>query len=161
MEHARANRATNHNNTSRFLLVAMLLIALLGIGFYAREAIKALQPTGEKTRLISHQTLEDRYGLRVSLLAVTAAGGMVDVRLQITDGDKAQALLNDRKNFPSLVVGKDVVLRASDDMVQQEIKFEQGAGIFALFPNARNVVKPGLPVSIVFGDLRLEPVPAK
>jgi hypothetical protein len=30
-----------------------------------------------------------------------------------------------------------------------------------LYPNARNAVKPGTPVTIRFGNLNLEPIPAK
>ncbi len=55
------------------------------------------------TVVISQGTLEEKYGLRVNLIAVTAAGGFVDVRLKIVDGEKLKLLLADKNKFPNFV----------------------------------------------------------
>ena len=111
---------------------------------------------------ISQADLEEQYGLRVRLVAATAGGGMVDVRLKIIDAEKAKTLLQDPKNFPALwIADSDITLGIPDETRSQEIKFEKDNIIFILFPNAHGVVKPGTPVSLVFGDIRMEPVVAK
>lgn len=111
---------------------------------------------------ISQNVLEQKYGLRVNLLAVTAAGGMVDLRLKMLDGEKAKTLLQDKKNFPALLVSdNNITLSASEDTSSQEIKFENNGGLYLLFPNTGNAVKPGSKVTLVFGDLQVEPMAAK
>ena len=110
---------------------------------------------------ITQSALEENYGLRVQLIAVTAAGGLVDLRLQIVDAEKAKAFLDDRANFPTLRLENDVVLRSAEDIATQEIQFEEGQMIFILFPNAGNSLRPGDAVNIVLGNLQVEPIKAK
>jgi hypothetical protein len=111
---------------------------------------------------ISQSVLEEQYGLRVNLVAVTAAGGLVDLRLKILDGGRAEALLGDPTNLPALLVpDRDVTLELPDEAKSQEIRFEDDGNYFMMFPNTANAVKPGTPVTIQFGDLQLEPIAAK
>jgi len=163
MQSVKAGQAKPFFRSNKSYLLAMMLVVLTVIGLYTYNtfrANKANSPLHGGT-LISQKVLEENYGLGVNLVAVTAAGGMVDLRLKIIDGQKAKALLDDPANFPVLLVGNGVVLRASDDFARQEIKFENGGSIYALFSNARNIVKPGVPVTIVFGGLQVETVSAK
>jgi hypothetical protein len=151
------------NRLFRYALPAALLVALVA-GFFGYRAWTARPPasTPAASQVISAVELEERYGLRVNLVAVTAAGGLVDVRLKIVDGGKAKALLQDPNNFPALwVPDMDITLELSDEARSQEINFEDNGNIFLMFPNTRNAVKPGTPLTVMFGDLRLEPIIAK
>jgi hypothetical protein len=115
-----------------------------------------------KATVITQNTLEEKYGLRVNLLAVTAAGGMVDLRLKIVDGDKARLLLQDKKNFPALLVSDNNLMLITDaDTQSQEIKFDPNGDLFLMFPNSGNAVKPGSAVMVVFGGINLEPISAR
>jgi hypothetical protein len=106
--------------------------------------------------------LEARYGLRVNLAALTAAGGMVDVRLKMVDGHKASLLLQDKNNFPVVVVeGSKIKLSASEETLSQQLKFEDNGGLFLIYPNSGNAVKPGSSIRIVFGDIQLESIPVR
>jgi hypothetical protein len=157
-------RAVNEKQPRNItLILAMILALVLLIGFFAYRAqqkpeANVIRP---ETVNISQSVLEEKYGLGVNLVAVTAMGGMVDLRLKIIDGEKAKALLNDPANFPALQLRNGVVLKTSDEIASQAIKFENGGSIYALYPNSRNVVKPGAPVSILFGDLLVEPIPSQ
>ncbi|MFN2197041.1 MAG: hypothetical protein ACK2UW_13065 [Anaerolineales bacterium] len=148
---------------SKFLISAIILAVMLLIGFFAyRGAQKPEAPAGSpQMTTISQSALEENYGLRVQLLAVTGAGGLVDLRLQIADAEKARAFLDDPANFPALRVGNDVDLRVSEDIAEQGIQFENGKSIFVLYPNTQNALKPGDPVTIVFGDLQVEAIEAQ
>ena len=149
--------------TNKFILVAFILVILLAVGIYVYNANRVSQPASipQGTVTISQGVLEGKYGLRVNLIAVTAAGGMVDLRLKMVDGEKAKNLLQDKKNFPTLlVVNSKITLKASEDTSSQEIKFENNGGLFLLFPNTGNAVKPGSTVIIEFGGIQLEPVVA-
>jgi hypothetical protein len=145
--------ATRPKSIKRFVIVAGILLVLLPIAFIVNNTYNALRPAalppGAVT--ISQSALEERYGLRVNLVAVTGAGGFVDVRLKLVDGDKAKLLLADAKNFPSLFSEKGVALHAPADTTSQKIEFISGGNLFILYPNAGNAVTRGSPVRFFFG----------
>ena len=147
--------------SSGVLFNVILLIILLGWGLYATNVFKAIWSSTavRGVTTVSQSTLEETYGLRMNLIAVTAAGGMVDVRLHIVDAQKAKSLLQDKKNFPSLLVrGSNAVLNVSEEAKSQEIKFEEDGNVFLLFPNAGGAVKRGSSVTLLFGSTALEPI---
>ena len=88
---------------------------------------------------MSASLLEERYGLRVNLIGVTAAGGLVDLRLKVLDAEKAKSLLKDAANFPKLTVtGSDVTLLAAEDSQAQAANLEDGRLLVILYPNRRH-----------------------
>jgi len=141
------------------IFLAILLVAAL----YINNAYRALQPASLPQGIvtISQSVLEEKYGLHVNLIAVTGAGGFVDVRLKIVDGDKAKLLLADAQNFPSLFANNGVMLEAPADTKSQTIEFITGGGLYIMYPNASGSVKQGDPVMIVFGNTALEAINAK
>lgn len=149
---------------NKFIFTALLLVVLLAVVLYANNIYQALKPAAslpEGMITLSQSALAEKYGLRVNLVAVTAAGGMVDLRLKIINGDKAKLLLQDKKNFPTVFVNGNVTLNASEDAKSQQLKFEDNGDIFLMFPNAGNAVKQGATVTILFGDTALEPMKVK
>lgn len=163
MQSANAGISTTLFQSKKSFLIVLILMILAVIGsgtYYALKAPQA-QPLPQAEVVFSQQMLAEQYGLGVNLIAVTFAGGMLDLRLRIIDGEKAKALLDDQSNFPALRAGNGVVLRASEDVTRQEIKFENNSNLFILYPNSQNVFKPGDPVTIIFGDMQVEPVTAK
>jgi len=159
-----ANTKTMRSQVSsnKYLLLAIILVILLALGLYSYNAFRAAsQPQQAGTVTITQGVLEENYGLRVQLVAVTAAGGLVDLRLQIVDAEKAKALLEDSANLPALRVGDGVILRTSEAAAKQDIQFENGKSIFVMYPNSGDALKPGDPVNIIFGDLQLEAIQSK
>jgi hypothetical protein len=142
-----------------YFLVALVLfiLAVLGLHFFNSysSAGSPAAPQGIKT--LSPLAFEQQYGLRVNLIAVTAAGGMVDLRLKMVDGDKAKSLLQDKNNLPALQVGR-VTLNLAEDAKAQEIQFTDGGNLFLLYSNQGNTVKPGDSIRILFGNTALEPI---
>ena len=150
-------------NKKRFFIIAIILvIAAVGglVAFRANQAQAQAEPPMISAR-ISEGMLESQYGMHVNLVAVTGAGGFVDVRIKIMDGEKAKLLLGDAKNFPALLTGKDIVLDAPADTKSQEIRYEDGGTMFIMYPNSGNAVKHGEPVSILFGDVALDAINAQ
>jgi hypothetical protein len=113
------------------------------------------------TTTISQQVLEQKYGLRVNLIGVTAVGGMVDLRLKMIDGEKAKLLLADAKNFPALFSKTGITLNTDPDTKSQPIKFDSGNDLFLMYPNSGNAVTPGSPVTVLFGNIAVEPINAR
>lgn len=142
--------------------IALILAILVAGGLIAFQANRAQTPTGPSiTAHISESTLESQYGMRVNLIAVTGAGGFVDVRIKIVDGEKAKLLLGDVKNFPGLLTSMNVVLNAPADTKSQEIHYDNGGTMFIMYPNSGNAVRQGEPVNILFGDMALDAINAQ
>jgi len=97
------NTVSGSPRLNKYLISAMILAVLILVGTLAYHAQQkpgsAVVPPG--MTMISQSALEEQYGLHVNLVAVTAAGGLVDLRLKILDGEKAKSLLGDPKHFPS------------------------------------------------------------
>ena len=155
---ARQNRAI------RSITIAVILILLVGMAAYAYNTFSASQVASppQRAMVISESALEEEYGLRVNLIAVTAAGGLVDLRFKILDAEKAKQLLHEGKNLPQLAIADSgVVLNASEDSLPQGFKVEDDGNLYLMYPNVHNAVKPGISLAITFGDLQVEPIQAK
>jgi len=165
MIEANAKTAGRRFTPKKSMVIAILLVVLIVLGIYGFNAFRAASMATDQTDVtsVSQSTFEEKSGMRVQLLAVTAAGGLVDLRLQIVDAEKAKAFLDDHANFPALRVGDDIVLRTSEEAVAaaQDIQIENGKSIFVMFPNTGNILKSGDPVNIIFGNLQLEAIQSK
>lgn len=146
----------------RYALPAVILIALLsGLGVYRASLAPQPLPGRSAPAYISADTLKDLYGIRVTLIAVTAAGGLVDWRFKVLNADKAQSTFQDDARRPVLEVQGTGVRLSLPDKAFHDAKLEEGKVYYALLGNTGGAVKPGSPVSVVIGDLRLEPIIAK
>ena len=164
MQAVKANRTpVTQKSTSRYIAIVVLLSVMIIIAFYANNLSKVFQATSlpKGTVVISQGALEEKYGLRVNLIAVTAAGGFIDVRLKIVDGEKLKLLLTDKENFPRLYTEEGVILSAPEDIKSQEIKFITGSNLFIIYPNSGNTIKKDTPVTVLFGKIAVEPINTK
>jgi hypothetical protein len=155
--HIAAAKTTNRPGVFPILVMLLILLAL-GTIAYSLAGRRSVPPQPVK---ITQEELEQKYGLRMDLVAVTAAGGFVDVRIQMVNGEKAKILLSDKKNFPALAVGRHIILRAPEDVKSQEIQFKNDGRMFIMYPNSGGAVKIGTPVSILFGDIAVDPIDAR
>ncbi|MEZ4835228.1 MAG: hypothetical protein R2873_25110 [Caldilineaceae bacterium] len=148
---------------SRIRSLLSLLPALLLITACATSPAPTATPVPSPTPLpqvVSAQTLADEYGLNVFLVAVTAANGLIDLRVKIVDAEKAATLLQTADDYPLLQTADGSILYpATEPPLHPEL--EDGAVLFAMFPNSENAVSPGDPVGVIFGDVALEPVTAQ
>lgn len=108
---------------------------------------------------ITDAELEEQYGIRVTLIAVTAAGGIVDLRIKVLDAEKADKLLGNHENMPTLI--PDGSKRRLGTTGNHRMKLFSGKVYYMLYGNAQGVIQPGTPVSVAFGNLILPPIPAK
>ena len=114
----------------------------------------------QPARFAPMQELEERYGIRVTLIGVTAAGGMVDFRFRVLDAGKALALTKDHALMPVLnVQNSDTRLAMGAGM--HSMNFQDGKVYYILFGNPRGEVKSGTPISVAFGDMQVEPILAQ
>jgi hypothetical protein len=113
-------------------------------------------------RLVSAADMEREYGVRVNLVAVTANGGLVDVRFTVIDKEKAAQILHDSASMPELFVeATGAVLSTRNPMAHKKLDLLDGATYFLLFPNSGGAIQRGTPVSVVIDGIRLAPIDAQ
>ena len=99
-------------------------------------------------------TLEETYGIRVSLVAISMLDGIVDVRIKVVDPDKAHALL---QNQAALLVNQQALILAPHMHSHAGPRLKAGK-IFTVFFPTEQKIHTGSEVSLVFGPVRVEPV---
>ena len=142
------------------------LAVALAVTFVAATAAMVWAMEGKGPEVMRRSTpvtaaeLQDRFGIQIDMVAVSAAGGMVDFRYTVTDASKAVAL-QDEPDMPLLVAeGSDLVVDVGGGMSHHS-HLKDGGTYFMLFPNPAGVIQPGTHVSVVIGDVRLDDLVAK
>jgi len=140
------------------LVAALFLTAFGGWQWYRHRSSDVRWGTSAVTR----EGMAARYGVDVNLVAVTAAGGLVELRYQVVDADKASPILHDADLAPALVdeeSGKTLVMSAPPH--RHSGRLQLGATYFFLLANANNALHEGDRVTLVIGDARLEHIPVQ
>ncbi len=137
------------------ILVVMILIGFFSYGLGTRSSHPD-HPLPET--VISAQTLEDEYGIEMMLVAVTAAGGLVDVRYKIIDPVKAAKLATEEDGIMPMIYVENGDIMLMPDAHMRTQKLVADRMYFTLIPNAKNIIKRGSYVTVVFGDIALEPM---
>jgi hypothetical protein len=133
-------------------LASLLGLVLVGL-------IASFWPS--KTVLITQDTLETQYGIQVSLVAPTMMGSVIDLRLRILDADKAQNLIEVEAGGPSLLVKDGNRTLIPPVRHNHHHDLVNGSVYYLFYPNRQQFIRRGSPVTLVFGNLQLEPVTAQ
>ncbi|MEZ4658884.1 MAG: hypothetical protein R2911_15055 [Caldilineaceae bacterium] len=152
--------APNRRWLTYFLQAMILLPAVAGIFAYR---VWIAQPSADgqaqpANTVISAETLEERFGVRIRLIAVTAGGGMIDFRYKVIDPDKAEFLVGETTNPPALIVEESGETLYTSNGMKHNTRLDKDSIHFLFFANADNAVKSGSTVSVVFGSVQLEPM---
>jgi hypothetical protein len=112
-------------------------------------------------RVVSASDMEQEYGIKVTLVAVIAAGGLVDVRFTVVDKDKATHFLHDATTLPALYVESSGAVLTTSRAKAHKMTVLDGGSYFVLYPNSGGAIQAGTGVSVVVDGLRLEPITAQ
>jgi hypothetical protein len=142
----------------RWLVIAIVVMAtMVGSLFGVRWLSPAPPADGS---MPTNPAIEAAWGVRVAHLAVTADGGLVEMRFLVLDSDRALAMMQDLANVPILrVEGTDVTIRSAALMTAKH-SVAVGRTGFMLYRNTKGSIKPGTSVSVIFGELELQHVVA-
>ena len=141
--------------------VLVLPVAVAAGLSWTAASSDAFQTRAADARVVSAADFEQKYGIRVNLVAVSAAGGMIDMRFTVTDRAKAEHLLHDATTEPALYVeSSGAVIRAPTGM-RHKVTILDGGSYFILYANPGGSIQSGTPVSVVVEDVRLEPIDAQ
>jgi len=141
-------------------IVVAALVASLVLVFTHRTPSRAAPnvPASWARPVVSAASLADRSGVKITYVAVTGGGGLVDLRFQVIDPDKANSL-HDPARPPAVVdevsglVVHDLLMSHSHTGV-----FKPGVTYYFVFNNPGNWVRRGARVVVLLGDAQVEHV---
>jgi hypothetical protein len=141
-------------------VIALVLLAVLAAGLWMLASRGARQ-AAENVPMPVSAAIEDKYGVRISQVAVTADGGMVDLRYVLLDPNKAASFGDDEASTPVLVPQGGKVVVSKTALMPHKDTLHAGVTYFLLYHNAAGAIKPQTYVNIELGDLRLDNVPVR
>jgi hypothetical protein len=132
---------------------ATLAAAAAAAAFGIYELVHRSGTVGSVPPVVSASGLVERSGVRVTRVAVTGDGGLVDLRWLVVDADKAAAV-NDR---PPLLIDErtgGVVDRPWMGHAHTH-GLKLGVGYYVIFENSGMLIRPGARVTVQLGNARL------
>jgi hypothetical protein len=120
----------------------------------------AAHAAGAVAKLPDPTAQEIEAGIQVTHIGVTASGGLVDARFRVLDPAKANTLLGNMANAPALIAGDLPPLMAPHHAIKSG-RYAKDQVFVVLYPNMRQAVRSGAPVSVAFGPVRIGPVTAQ
>ena len=99
--------------------------------------------------------IQERYGVRFTMVGLTASGGMLDVRFIAVDADKVEQLGHHGTKM-KLVAEHSGHMLDSEQMTPHFGKIHVGSQYFALMRNDGNTLRQGDLVTIQVGKLSLQ-----
>jgi len=141
-------------------IVLPALVILLAVGgYFGYRVWDAAQKAREAARILQMQeqaaaAIADRVGVRVTQVMVTADGGLVDLRYEVIDSDKAIFLFDDLTVVPRLIA-KDGTEIALVDLPHRH-SVEPGLSYFILYRNIEGAIEPADEVTVVVDNVHLE-----
>jgi hypothetical protein len=97
--------------------------------------------------------IEDEWGIRIIHVALVAEGGLLDLRYQVTDPDKAYDLFDAVETIPRVIAADGTEMAMNDDPHTHNLEF--GYQYFFLLRNIGGAVEPGSYVTVAVGDVEL------
>ena len=143
----------------RSVLAVAVLAAIVLAGGFTIQRGRAHDKVDVRsgTTLVDEAGMAARYGINITLVGVSAAGGLIDFRYQVVDPDKASQLLHDTSLYPKFIVEDTGELVAVNSLPHNHgTELQLGATYFFLLANAHNAIHKGSALTVVIGDARLE-----
>jgi hypothetical protein len=112
-------------------------------------------PAAERPSPAAIAAIQQRYGVRFTMLGLTASGGMLDLRFVAVDAGKVEQLGHHGTKIRLVVEHTGHTLN-SEQMTPHFGKIHVGSQYFALLRNDGNALQQGDLVTIVVGKLPLQ-----
>lgn len=140
-------------------LSAMFCIVLLAGPTYAEEKAApggeiSTGTNGEKKKV------EEKWGIQVKGIRLTAAEYMLDFRYHVTDSEKASSILNRQEKATLIHQESGTVMQVPTTrlgaMRQTSVKPAAGRDYIIFFANRNGLIKTGDKVTVIIGNFKME-----
>ncbi len=141
----------------RFSHLAMMagLMVLVGSTFLAWQIFRPA-PQWEPGEMPISAEIEEKFGVRFTFVAVTASGGMVELRYRVIDEGKAANFGHYTETAPMLIAEDTGEVVDVTIMGLHNHRVEPGRTYYVLYRNTGSAIQSHRPVTIALGDLKLE-----
>ena len=143
---------------NRVLILVGLVVAVAAVVMIAGAALgwrlMARQEWAPGTMPISDE-IEEKFGVRFTFLAVTAEGGMAELRYRVIDEDKAANFGHYTETAPMLIDDETGKIVDVTIMGLHNHRAEPGRMYYILYRNTEGALKSGHPVTIAIGKYEL------
>ena len=138
--------------------VALVTTFVLWMTRSGHAARQVNVPASWARPVVSAAGLADRSGVKITQVAVTGGGGLVDLRFQVIDPDKANALHD--AATPPAVVDEHTGLVVHDLLMSHSHTgaFKPGVTYYYVFNNPGEFVQRGARVVVLLGSAQVEHV---
>jgi hypothetical protein len=148
-------RPLRHRVSRWHVVVAGALLAALLVGALAWRNRPLTNPAIADSSAITAEQLEQQYGVQLDVVGLLASGGLLELKFQVLDADKATALFGPAEDMPVLAVeGSTRVLKSASGM-KHNFEILEGASYFFLYTNVANAVHEGSEVAFVINGIRI------
>ena len=136
---------------------AALILWLPGKATHERNTGTAVEAAWQRPAASADQ-LVDRSGVKITEVAVTGGGGLVDLRYQVIDPELANELHD--PSTPPAVIDENSGLVVHDLLMSHSHTdpFKAGVTYYLIFNNPGNWVHRGSKVTVLLGDAQVEHV---
>lgn len=141
--------------------VVVVVLVIAGALLVRRWTAPATEDVRAGTIPVTAEQMAATYGIDVDLVAVTAAGGLVEFRYQVVDPDKADEMIHDPGLLPTIVVESTGATLVVSTPHHHATQLQLGGTYFFLLANAHNAIQPGALLTLVIGDDRVEHIVAQ
>ncbi len=146
---------------TRLALLTTCAVVVAGAIVAFRVVSSASSAPGAIVPVPESPAIEEQAGIRITQLTVDADGGLLDLRFQVLDPNKALPLAEDPDKRPKLIAEDDGTAIDRAALMPAKHDLAVGRTYFILYGNVRGAVKHGRPVTVIVGDVRLEHVIAQ
>ena len=145
--------------TFNHLALAAVLVLLIGSAALAWQIFGPGQQLEPGAMPLSAE-IEEKFGVRFTFVAVTAGGGMVELRYRVIDEGKAANFGHYTETAPMIIAEDTGKIVDVTIMGLHNHRVEPGRMYYVLYRNTDGAVESHRPVTIAVGDLTLEHVVA-
>jgi len=145
--------------TFNHLALAAGLLLLIGSALLAWQVFGPSRQLEPGAMPLSPE-IEEKFGVRFTFVAVTASGGMVELRYRVIDEGKAANFGHYTETAPMIIAEDTGKIVDVTIMGLHNHRVEPGRMYYVLYRNTEGAVESHRPVTIAVGDLTLEHVVA-
>lgn len=138
------------------LALAVLAAAVVGVWALASRSVEPTGPGG-----LSRAAFTDATGIRLTRVALAGGGGIVDVRFQVIDPQKAQALHNPETPLTVVDGATAKALTRPFHFHSTSGRLLEGRTYYELLVNSDGLIRSGDRVSIQIGEFALANILAR
>ncbi len=142
------------------ILGVAALFAAAGL-LYLLNVYQLSTVAAESLPMPSSPEIEEKWGIRISQVAETADGGMVDFRYVVLDPTKAENVGVDASSTPLLIPENNQAVIFQTAQMPHKETINAGVTYFMLYDNAGGAIRAHSFVTIQLGELKLAHVPVR